>query len=145
VSRPNVGDRFPFMMEVEPSNVVHSTLDGKPGHAGITQWAALASISPAPLPGKYRTVMAGSKVLSSPGVFEMQIRINGEPVGDILESNSTEENDIVNTKTQDFDFEKDDIVELWGRYPEGWIMRVDEFSVKSSLAMAAINLDPDPN
>lgn len=146
MARPNVGDRFAFGEDVtvEPSSVVHAKLTGAPHHSGITVWTKLATISPIPYGGTYRVVMSCSKVLSSPGVFEFQVRKNGDPIGDILESNSSEQHSIVNTSTQDLQFATDDEVQLWGSYPEGWIMRINEFSVGSSLAMTAVDHDPDP-
>jgi len=144
VSRPDVGDRFPFMMEAQASNVVHAQLSTPSEHSGITVWTELARISPTPVPGTYRVTISGSKSLSSPGVFELQVRRNGEPVGDILESISDEQHSIPTSITQQFEFQQNDSIELWGRYPMGWIMKIEEFSVKSSLAMLVEDLQPSP-
>ena len=136
MSRPNVGDRFPFMMEAEPSNIVHclhTDLNSTDRTYIFGDWAKIAEAGPLPVGGEYRIKTTIRKYQDFTGHSYARVYKNGEPYGDVLESNS--DWDVPKSLTQNLEFSAGDNIELWGYSDEGWIGKLDEFLVMSTLGI----------
>jgi len=135
MSRPEVGDRFPLTadVEAEASNVIHAILEGTPHVSGASDWEKLVKAGPLPADGTYRVRMVSAKHFDFTGTVYMQVRRNGDEIGEVLEND--QDQDVKESKTQKLTFEEGDNIELWGYSTDGWTFRIEEFWVGSSLGI----------
>ncbi len=136
MSRPNVGDRFPFMMEAEASNTIHATPpdlpeDGKRFLYG-GEYQKLIEMGPLPVGGTYRVRTVISKTETSGNYCYTKVYKNGEPYGEELQSYSDLE--VTKSLTENLDFQAGDTLELWG-YTESWFGYLNEFRVMSTMGI----------